>query len=78
MTPAQLANIRLVVDSMEFNGLPDLGDEAMIHAEAAAWDMWKNHVPEILRVHWAWMSEESRLCVYLTTKAFTAYNYPKD
>ncbi len=73
MTTAFLANIRLIADSMDVNGLPGLGDDALAYAGSATWDMWQNHVPELLRAHWDKLSEESRLCVYLTAKSVTNY-----
>lgn len=74
MTEAQLANIRLVADAMTFNGLPNLGDDAMAYAGSATWDDWRNHVPQVLVAHWEWLSQEARLCVYLTARVVTAYN----
>lgn len=73
MTPAQLANIQIVADSMDFGGLPKLDDDAVAYAGSATWSMWQNHVPEILRAHWTWLSEEARICVYLATKSVTIY-----
>jgi hypothetical protein len=52
---------------------PNLGPDALIYAGSATWDRWENHVPVGLRSMWPLLGEESRLAVFLTAKAFTAY-----
>ena len=74
MTQAQLANIRLIADSMQVSGMPSLGDDALIYQGSAQWDDWRNHVPKILAEKWAWLSEEARLCIYVTAHQVTTYN----
>ena len=73
MTPAQIANLRCITDVTEISGLPCLDDDAVNYAGSATWDDWRNHVPQILIHQWRALSEEARLCVYLTAKQVTVY-----
>lgn len=73
MNEKYLAQLRNVVNSMEESTPPDLGDDALIYANAATWEMWQNHVPDMIRSMWPLLCEETRLAVYMTAKSVTGY-----
>ena len=73
MSETYLKQLRIVANEMDEAGPPDLSDDAMIYAGSATWDMWQNHVPNIVRNMWVLLSEESRLAVYMTAKQVTTY-----
>ena len=51
-----------------------LRDDALAYAGSATWEMWENHVPQILVALWLQLSPQARLAVFITAKQFTTYN----
>lgn len=75
MSEVYFRQLRNVAAAMNDDaGQPDLGDDALIYSGSATWDMWQNHVPQIVVSMWPLFDEETRYAVYVTAKQFTTYN----
>jgi len=67
----------LIADSLDLAGMPPLDGDSLQYAGAATWEKWENHIPQVLIQLWPYMTYEAKLCVYVTAKSFTAWNYDR-
>lgn len=67
MHETYLKQLRQVASELG-GGEAEIGDDALLYAGSATWEMWQNHVPNIVRSMWPMLDEQTRLVAYVTAK----------